>query len=61
MCYTPADTVKPDLHARRFAAPVVTAGSTDGELVDLVEQAADELGSPARELDWRNWEATRNQ
>lgn len=52
------DTVKPDVHVRRFAEGAVGRRLSDLELIDLVEQAAAKMGIPARELDWRIWEAS---
>jgi hypothetical protein len=53
------DTVKPDVHVRRFAEAAVGHPLGDGELIALVSQAAQRLGIPAREFDWRIWEASR--
>jgi hypothetical protein len=53
------DTVKPDVHVRRFAEAAVGRNLSDAEVVDLVTRAATELNIPARELDWRIWEAAR--
>ena len=53
------DTVKPDVHVRRFAEGAVGRALTDDEVVEAVTRAAHELGLKAYELDWRIWEASR--
>jgi len=53
------DTVKPDVHVRRFAEGAVGRALTDEEVVEAVTRAAHELGLKAYELDWRIWEASR--
>jgi hypothetical protein len=53
------DTIKPDVHVRRFAQAAMGRTLSDREVVDLVTAAAAKLGVPARELDWRIWEAAR--
>ena len=53
------DTVKPDVHVRRFAEGAVGRALTDQEVVEVVTRAAHELGLKAYELDWRIWEASR--
>jgi hypothetical protein len=50
------DTVKPDVHVRRFVERVVGHAVTDAELVRAVTEAARRLGRPARELDAAIWE-----
>jgi hypothetical protein len=50
------DTVKPDVHLRRFVEDVVGHPVTDGELVRAVTQAARRLGRSPRELDAAIWE-----
>lgn len=50
------DTVKPDVHLRRFVEGVVGHAVTDGELVKAVTQAARRLGRSPRELDAAIWE-----
>jgi hypothetical protein len=50
------DTVKPDVHLRRFVEDVVGHPVTDGELVRVVTQAARRLGISPRELDAAIWE-----
>ena len=55
------DTVKPDVHVYRFAEGTLGWPLSDSEVVSLVTRAADTLGIPARELDWRIWEAARAQ
>lgn len=53
------DTVKPDVHVRRFAEGVLGRGLGDNELIALVTAAAERLPTSARELDWAIWEASR--
>jgi hypothetical protein len=53
------ETVKPDVHVRRFAEAVVGERLSDERVVALVTQAAQQLGLKAYELDWRIWEASR--
>ena len=53
------DTVKPDVHVRRFAEGAVGRSLTDEEVVAAVSDAAHKLGLKAYELDWRIWEASR--
>jgi hypothetical protein len=53
------DTVKPDVHVRRFAEAVVGRSLSDDDVVEVVTRAAHELGLKAYELDWRIWEASR--
>ena len=53
------DTVKPDVHVRRFAEGAVGRALTDQEVVEVVTRAAHELALKAYELDWRIWEASR--
>lgn len=53
------DTVKPDVHVRRFAEGVVGRSLGDSELIDLIVRCAAAIDIPARELDWRIWEASR--
>jgi hypothetical protein len=50
------DTVKPDVHVRRFVEEVVGHPVTDPELVRAVTEAARRLGRSARELDSAIWE-----
>jgi hypothetical protein len=50
------DTVKPDVHLRRFVEDVVGHPITDGELIKAVTQAARRLGRSPRELDAAIWE-----
>ena len=54
------DTVKPDVHVRRFAEEAVGRPLGDEDVIDLVVKAAHELGLKAYELDWAIWEASRN-
>ena len=55
------DTVKPDVHVRRFAEKAVGRSLTDAEVVEGVERAAANLGLTALEFDWRIWEWSRSQ
>jgi hypothetical protein len=50
------DTVKPDVHVRRFVEEVVGHVVTDAELVRAVTEAARRLGRSARDLDGAIWE-----
>jgi hypothetical protein len=51
------DTVKPDVHVRRFAEVAVGRPLNDAELIEVVTRAAGTLGIKASELDWRIWTA----
>lgn len=53
------ETVKPDVHVRRFAEAAVGRALNDTELIECMRRAADELGLKAYQLDWRVWEASR--
>lgn len=53
------DTVKPDVHVRRFAEAAVGRPLSDADIVEVVTRAAGALGIKAYELDWRIWEASR--
>jgi hypothetical protein len=53
------DTVKPDVHVRRFAEAALGRRLNDWDVVDVVTRAASRLGLSATELDWRIWEASR--
>jgi len=53
------DTIKPDVHVRRFAEAAVGRPLGDQDLIDGVCQAAQRLGIKAYEFDWRIWEASR--
>jgi hypothetical protein len=53
------DTVKPDVHVRRFAEAAVGRPLSDADVVEVVTRAARLLGIRAYELDWRIWEASR--
>jgi hypothetical protein len=50
------DTVKPDVHVRRFVEAVIGHAVTDAELVRAVTEAARRLGRAARELDAAIWQ-----
>lgn len=51
------DTVKPDVHVRRFAEAAVGRPLSDEDVISVVRAAAQSLGLRASELDWRIWEA----
>jgi hypothetical protein len=51
------DTVKPDVHVRRFAEAAVGRRLNDGDLVEVVARAATGLGISPQELDLRIWNA----
>jgi hypothetical protein len=53
------DTVKPDVHVRRFAEAAVGRPLTDLDVVEVATKAAHQLGKKAFELDWAIWEASR--
>jgi hypothetical protein len=53
------DTVKPDVHVRRYAEAAVGRSLNEAEVVEVVTGAARLLGVKAIELDWRIWEASR--
>jgi hypothetical protein len=53
------DTVKPDVHVRRFAESAVGRPLTDEDVVEVVTRAAHQLRKKAFELDWAIWEASR--
>lgn len=53
------DTVKPDVHVRRFAEEAVGRSLSDGDVVEVVTKAAHKLGMKAYELDWAIWETSR--
>jgi hypothetical protein len=53
------DTVKPDVHVRRFAEDAVGRQLSDDEVVEVVTRAAGLLNIKAYEFDWRIWEASR--
>jgi hypothetical protein len=53
------DTIKPDVHVRRFAEAAVGRPLGDQDLIDVVCQAARRLDIKAYEFDWRIWEASR--
>jgi len=53
------DTVKPDVHVRRFAERAVGRALSDRDVVDVVVAAAHQLDKKAYELDWAIWEASR--
>ena len=51
------ETVKPDVHVRRFAEAAVGRKLSDPDLIEVVTGAARLLGLKAYELDWRIWAA----
>ena len=53
------DTVKPDVHVRRFAEAAVGRKLNDQDVIELTTRAAGSIGIKAFELDWRIWEASR--
>jgi hypothetical protein len=53
------DTVKPDVHLRRFAEAAVGRTLNDNDVIELTSRAATRIGVKAFELDWRIWEASR--
>ena len=53
------DTVKPDIHIRRFAEAAAGHAFDDEELIAVMEQAAARLGMKAFEFDAMLWEAAR--
>ena len=53
------DTVKPDVHVRRFAEAAVGRTLNDQDVIELTTRAAARIGIEAFELDWRIWEAAR--
>jgi hypothetical protein len=55
------DTVKPDVHVRRFVEAAIGHRVSDVEVVTLVEDAAKVLGLRASVLDWSIWESQRRQ
>lgn len=54
------DTVKPDVHVRRFAEQAVGRSLSDTDVIDVVVGAAHQLKKKAYELDWAIWEASRD-
>lgn len=53
------ETVKPDVHLRRFTEWTLGRGLPDGEVVEVLVRAARQVGVKAYELDWRIWETER--
>jgi hypothetical protein len=53
------DTVKPDVHVRRYAEAAVGRKLSDQDVIELTTRAARRIGIKAFELDWRIWEASR--
>jgi hypothetical protein len=46
------DTIKPDVHVLRFVSAAVGRNVSQDEAVASLEEVADRLGVPARDLDW---------
>ena len=46
------DTVKPDVHLRRFAEAAVGRTLNDNDVIELTSRAATRIGVKAFELDW---------
>ena len=55
------ETVKPDVHVRRFAETTLGRRLSDQEIVGAFEAVARELSLRAYELDWRIWESQRQE
>lgn len=55
------ETIKPDIHLRRFAESLVHHSLTDYELVTVLERVAKQLGLKAYQLDWRIWEYQKDR
>ena len=53
------DTVKPDVHVRRFAVRVLGRPLGDTDVVTVIEAAARRLARLAHRLDWAIWEIGR--
>jgi hypothetical protein len=53
------ETIKPDVHVRRFVDSAVGRIVDDQTLVSALEGVAREIGLKAYELDWRIWEFQR--
>jgi hypothetical protein len=53
------DTVKPDVHVRRFAEAAVGRALTERDVIELTTRTAASIGVKAFELDLRIWEASR--
>jgi hypothetical protein len=53
------ETIKPDVHVRRFVESALGRGVDDQTLVAALERVAAEIGLKAYELDWRIWESQR--
>ena len=50
------ETVKPDVHTRRFTQRCLGRTLTDTDIVELVTRTARQLSMPARSLDLAIWE-----
>jgi hypothetical protein len=53
------DTVKPDVHVRRFAEAAVGRALTERDVIELTTRTAASIGVKAFELDLRIWAASR--
>jgi len=53
------ETVKPDIHLRRFVKSIIHRDLPDNKLVGVLENVAKQLGLKACELDWRIWDYQR--
>ena len=53
------DTVKPDVHVRRFGEAAVWRKLNDQDVIELMTRSAARIGIKALKLDWRIWEASR--
>ncbi|MGQ0825934.1 MAG: hypothetical protein ACT4OX_13060 [Actinomycetota bacterium] len=55
------ETVKPDVHLRRFVEATLARRVSDDDIVEVISAAAQRLGMRARELDASIWEYQRAQ
>jgi hypothetical protein len=55
------ETVRPDIHIMRFVESTLGRRVSEADAVEVVCEAARQLGLPAYELDWRIWEYQRLQ
>ena len=55
------DTVKPDVHVKKFVSDCIGRKAKDEETVEAVEGIAKELQIPAFRLDAAIWEHQRNK
>lgn len=54
------ETIKPDVHIRRFVESIIDRSPADNQIVQALEEVARKLGLKAYELDWRIWEYQKN-